>query len=211
MLSAESTLRSTELPLLDQDVSTSHGELFQQLIQARRHIDRTLAPATMTSRELAWTQASRFGFVALLLIASLVGLFFLLRTPTGIEARASARFGPEFPPEHAVDDDESSEWLLPDRTPGWVEAAISPPTRVERVRLLNSHNRHYNDRATREYTVELFSGDRVVQTIEGRWDELVSRPEWTDHPAGHDGVDRIRFTVRSWFRNGGGLAELRWE
>ena len=91
-----------------------------------------------------------------------------------------------------------------------MEASISPPTRVENVRLLNSHNRQYNDRATREYTVELYSDGELVETIEGEF-EFQMRPEWVEHEAGVGEVDRIRFNARSWHRNGAGLAELDWE
>ncbi|HJL16594.1 MAG TPA: hypothetical protein RMH99_13105 [Sandaracinaceae bacterium LLY-WYZ-13_1] len=208
---AEEALRRTDLPALDDEVSAKHGELFQQLIGARRQVDKVVGPATMTPAQLTWTQLSRIGFALLLLLVAGVGAYFLLRTPEGIEARASGRWSADFPPEHVIDDDPATEWLMPDRSRGWVEVEISPPTHVGQLRLLNSHNRHYNDRATREYSVEIWADGEQVRTIEGSWDQVDPHPEWTEHEVGVDEVERIRFNVRSWHRNGGGLAELDWE
>ncbi|HEY8432294.1 MAG TPA: discoidin domain-containing protein [Sandaracinaceae bacterium] len=199
------------MPLLDAEVSAADGELFQQLVTARRHVERVLAPASMTPAQIRWTRVSRIGFASVLALAGAVGLWLLLRPPTGVEATASAQYNAEFPPSNVIDGNEDTEWLLPNAQAGWLDVRIMPPERIETLRLKNSHNRHFNDRATREYTIEFFSNGQRVHTIEGSWAGINPRPPWTEHQVGIDNVERIRFNVRSWHRAGAGLAEIEWE
>ena len=168
----------------------------------------------MTPGQLSWTRFSRLGFTGVIVLAAIVGLYFALRPPHGVEATASGHFNNDFTPDKAIDGDTATEWLLPDRRPGWVEARITPPEHVDTVRLRNSHNRQYNDRATREYTVEFFRHgdppDHPSKTIEGEWTTLAPNPQWTDHEVDVDDVERIRFNVRTYHRAGGGLSEMEW-
>lgn len=211
VLEAERTLRAKVLPALDKDVGAAEGELFQSLITARRHVDRVLAPASMTTGQLAWTRASRIGFAAFFAAVAIFGIYLLLKPAVGVEATASAHFNNDFVAAKAIDGDAATEWLLPNGEAGWLDVRITPPQRIDTVRLKNSHNRHYNDRATREYTIDLMSGDRVVRSIPGEFPTLSPRPEWVEHAAGVDDVDHIRINVRSWHRVGGGLADVEWD
>jgi hypothetical protein len=211
VLDARRQLAAKTLPSLDDEVSAADGELFQQLAQARRHVDRVIAPASMTSGQLSWTRASRIGFAAFVALATAVGLYLVLRPATGVTATGSGQWSAEFSPDRAVDGDPATEWLLPDRQAGWLDLRIAPATRMERIRLKNSHNRHYNDRATQAYTIEVYSNDQLVRTVEGEWSGIAPRPEWTDHALGIDDVNRVRIQVRSWHRVGGGLAEVDWD
>lgn len=211
VLEAERTLRGRTLPRLDRDVTSAEGELFQALITARRHIDRVLAPASMTPKQLSWTRASRIGFTGFIAALAVVGLYVLLKPATGVEATASGHYNPDFVADKVIDGNEGSEWLLPDRQAGWLELRITPPEAIETLRLKNSHNRHYNDRATREYTIEVYSNGQVARTIEGEFPTLSPRPDWVEHAVGVEDVERVRINVRSWHRNGGGLAEIEWD
>ena len=208
---AHQALTATSLPALDAELEASHGELFQKLVTARRHVDAALSPGAMPPREITLTQASRIGVAALVAALVAVGLYFALRTPTGYEATASARFGPDFPPRNVIDDDHASEWLLPDRSPGWVEVSLSPPERIETLKLLNGHNRHYNDRAVQEYTVEVYANGELARTIEATFGEFQPRPQFVEHALGIDDVERVRVNVTSWHRTGAALAEIDWE
>ena len=207
----EQLVPSPALPARAAGAGPRHGELFQKLVTARRHADQALAPGALTPREITLTQASRIAFASLVLALGLFGLFLLLRTPTGYEATASGTFGPDFPPRSVIDDDHASEWLLPDRTAGWVEVSLSPPERVEKLKLLNGHNRHFNDRAVQEYTVEVYANGELARTVEGSFEEFQTRPQWVEHALGIDGVERVRVNVRSWHRTGAALAEIDWE
>ncbi|MBZ0115745.1 MAG: hypothetical protein K8H88_02030, partial [Sandaracinaceae bacterium] len=210
---ADEALRKTELPPLDDDVSPTHAELFQQLAAARRHADRVLAPAAMSASQLTWTRISRFAVLGAAALIAILAFYFAVRTPDETTAIASAVYAnhADYQPEMAIDGDPESEWLLPDHQTGWLEVRLSPPERVGTLRLRNTHNRQYNDRATKDYTVEIYSGGAVVRTIQGTWPRLVPNdPPWTEHQVGVDNVERIRFVVRSSHNYGGGLAEIEW-
>ena len=144
-------------------------------------------------------------------MAAAFGTYLLLKPATGVEATASGHFNNDFVAAKAIDGDAATEWLLPSNQTGSLDLRIFPPQRIETLRLKNSHNRHYNDRATRAYTVELMSNDRVVRTIEGEFPTLSPRPDWVEHAAGVDEIDHIRINVRTWHRAGGGLAEVEWD
>lgn len=208
VVAADHALRDKRMPLLDEDVSAVDGELFQSLMAARRHVDRVIAPASRTPKQLGWTGASRISFTLLLTAACVVGLWLLLRPETGIVATASVQYNAEFPGSNAVDGNESSEWLLPDNTAGSLDISVMPPQHIGNLRIKNSHNRHYNDRATREYTLELFVNGRVARTIEGEFERFDPSPDWVEHAVGLDDVERVRINVRSWHRTGAGLAEV---
>ena len=111
----------------------------------------------------------------------------------------------------AIDGDLNTEWLLPDRTAGWLEVRFEQPRQIANIRLRNGHNRNYNDRATNEYTVQVFVNGEAVREIEASFDPMSATPEWVTHEIGVDNVHRIRFTARSWYRTGASLAELGWD
>jgi len=209
---ALSAARSATLPLLDADVSAAHADLFQQVLDARHLVDRSFGMVALPARDLGWTRVSRIGTTSLIAAVVLVGLFVGLRTPEGIFADASDVWAqsPMFAAENVIDGNEDSYWLLPDGATGWVEARISPAADISRVRLLNTHNPPHNDRATREYAVEIYSGGELAQTIEGTF-EFSTRPEFVVHDVSVGHVDRIRFVARSHHHVGAGLAELQWE
>jgi len=204
--------RAAALPLLDAEVSAAHADLFQQVLDARHLVDRSFGMVALPSRDLDWTRFSRIGTTSLLAAVVLVGLYVGLRTPEGIFADASDVWAqsPMFAAENVIDGNEDSYWLLPDGATGWVEARISPAVDISRVRLLNTHNPPHNDRATREYAVEVYSGGELAQTIEGTF-EFSAHPEFVTHDVSVGRVDRIRFVARSHHQVGAGLAELQWE
>jgi hypothetical protein len=117
---------------------------------------------------------------------------------------------PAFGAEAATDGRPDTYWLLPDRTSGWLEVRIAPGRRIERVRLINSHNPPHGDRATRDYQLEIHAGGTLARTIEGTF-EYSTTPEPVVHEIGLDDVQRIRFVARTHHQNGAGLAELSYE
>lgn len=201
-----------ELPLLDVEVSAAHADLFQQVLDARHLTDRAFGMVALPPRDLSWTRISRIGTTSLVAVLVLGALYFGMRTPDGVFASASDVWAqsPTFAPETVIDGNEDSYWLLPDGASGWVEARISPPVDVARVRLLNTHNPPHNDRATSAYAVEVYSGGELARTIDGTF-EFSTHPEFVVHDVGIDQVDRIRFVVRGHHNVGGGLAEMQWE
>lgn len=205
-------IKKTTLPTLDAEVSAAHADLFQQVLDARHLVDRSFGMVALPPRDLGWTRFSRIATASVIGVLVLGGLYFGLRTPEGVFADASDVWAqsPTFAPEHVLDGNEDSYWLLPDGATGWVEARISPAVDVHRIRLLNTHNPPHNDRATRDYAVEIYSGGELAQTIEGSF-EFSANPEFVTHDVSVSHVDRIRFVARSHHHVGAGLAELQWE
>mgnify|MGYP001567788020 CR=1 FL=1 len=210
LLSTQETVRDARLPALDGDLSSVDGDLFQKMSRARHDLEDALAPVAMTPAELRATGTWRIAFAGAAVVALAIGAYVVLHSEQGIEAAASAIYSPEFPASNVIDGQPESEWCLPDGQEGWVEVRIEPPERVDTFRLLNSHNRQYNDRATERYRVDFFVDGAVARTVESSFEEFQVRPEWAEHTIGVDGVERIRVEVLSHHRVGGGLAEMEW-
>lgn len=209
---AVAAARAATLPLLDAEVSPASAELYEQVLDARHTIDKAFALVALPPRDLGWTRFSRIGTTVLVLSIVVLGLVLTTRQPEGIFADASDSWNqsPTFAPELAIDGRDDTYWLLPDGATGWVEARISPPIHIEHVRLLNTHNPPHDDRATNEYTLEVYSGGEVAQRIEGSF-EFSRNPAPVTHDVSVDGVERIRFVVRSHHNVGAGLADLSWD
>jgi len=213
LLEVEKLLVDREAPVLDEDVRAADGELFQKIIATRSRLDAALSPAASSPSQLAWTRIWRLTFSVLTIVAIAATAYLVTRTPEGITAVASD-YTNVFDGPRVIDGDPETEWQLPGGSLGYVEISIQPPVHMEQLRLLNGHNRWYNDRATRAYRVELYSADTVVETVDGEFAALEPEPEWTEHALEEDTagqeIDRIRFSVRSFHRLGAGLAEIEW-
>ena len=210
LVELEKELVSTTLPSLDAEVLPVHGELFDRITDTRVAVARALADATLVPRELTFRRIGRVATIAVTSLVAVLGGYFALRTPEGVHARASAHFNemPDFEPSRVLDGNTETSWLLPDRTAGWVEVTINPARPVTRVRLLNTHNTPYNDRATLQYRLTVFAGGSEARAIDGAF-EFSASPTWVTHDLGSiEGVDRVRFEARTWHQHGGGLAEI---
>lgn len=202
--------RTAPLPRLDAEINATHTDLYQAIARARLDVDRALAYAAMSPRDLRLTQIARIATAAFLGALLIGGLYLALRTPRGVSATASATFAnsPQFGAQNAVDGRPDTEWLLPDHVSGWVEATLSPPRHVSRITLLNAKNAPHFDRATREYRLELYRDGEQVRGFDGSWDEYSRDPRPVSHDVDLDGIDRVRFVSRSSHNLGGGLAEM---
>ncbi|MBN8612061.1 MAG: hypothetical protein J0L92_15815 [Deltaproteobacteria bacterium] len=210
LASLEKDLAATTLPQLDADVQPTHGDLFDRLTDTRTQVARALADVTLLPRELTFRRAGRITTVVALSAIAIVGSYLATRTPEGVHARASAHFNelPDFEPGRVLDGNTETSWLLPDRTAGWVEVTINPSRTVSRIRVLNTHNVPYNDRASLQYRIQVFAHGSEARVIDGAF-EFSASPAWVTHDLGSiEGVDRVRFEVRSWHQHGGGLAEI---
>jgi hypothetical protein len=59
-------------------------------------------------------------------------------------------------------------WLLPNETPGWVQIDLRDVFNIEVVRILNCNNGHGNDRATKDFRLEIKDpSDTVVYSAGG--------------------------------------------
>ncbi|MDQ3035784.1 MAG: hypothetical protein M3Y87_25500, partial [Myxococcota bacterium] len=207
---AEAKARTTPLPRLDAELSSAHTDLYQTITRARLEVDRALAYAAMSPRDLTWTKVARIATASVLTVLVLGGLALAMRTPVAVTAEASDTFGqsPQFGAPNVLDGQVDSEWLLPDRATGWVETRLSPARHVSRVTLINAKNAPHFDRATREYRLELYSSGRMVRGFDGEFAEIDRDPDPVTHDVDLGDIDRVRFVVRSSHNLGGGLAEM---
>ncbi|GAB4217411.1 MAG: hypothetical protein OHK0013_44850 [Sandaracinaceae bacterium] len=205
-------VRANAAPRLDEDVKPDDTAAFHRVLAARVALDREVHAAALAPAQIQAQRRNRLAALTVVVVGSLVGAFFLLRTPTGTFAAASEHFGgrSEYAPENAIDGRPDTEWLLPDRVSGWLEVRVSPPRRVEAVSILNAHNPPMNDRATRDYTLEVWSNGELARTIDGSF-AFSAEPEPVRHDVGVDAVERVRVVVRSSHHYGGGLAEVTLE
>jgi hypothetical protein len=124
---------------------------------------------------------------------------------------ASAVYSAEFPASQAADGIAATEWLLPGGRTGWLELGFRSPRQVRGVRLLNSHNRSYRDRATRRFRVTAFAGLRSLASAEGELEAIGTSTTERRIALEAGGVTRIRVEILSYFGAGGGLAEVEVE
>jgi hypothetical protein len=203
---------ASDLPSLNSDVTEHHASLFHEIGRANQLLQWHVTRLIMTRKRLRLVQIWRFALTFGVALAVVAVLALLVRPPAPV-VTASAYYAksPELAPINAVDDDLKTEWILPDRKRGWLEVKLPTPRRINKVRLVNAHNRRFNDRATRDYRVEFFLGKQLVHTITGNFPKMDTNPQWVEHPVNIDNVDRIRFVVVSYHRLGGGLTEIAWE
>ncbi|HHH31052.1 MAG TPA: discoidin domain-containing protein [Polyangiaceae bacterium] len=155
---------------------------------------------------------SRVIGLMVLVVGSAVGAYLGLRTPEGIHATASAQWSPDFGgPAGAIDGDPNSEWQTPNHETGWLEITIEPPVAMNHLRVLNGHNRQYNDRAIRSATIEVYNDGELARSFDPEWTEINPSPEWIEFDLGLDEVDRIRVVVNAFHSEGAALAELQWD
>jgi hypothetical protein len=121
---------------------------------------------------------------------------------------ASATFGSEHPAYQVFDGVDSTEWLLPETSPGWVELRFRAARNVRVVRLVNAHNRYYMDRASERVRVTAYAGGESLGSAEGKFKGIVEKRSTLDLALNASGVTRLRVEVLSYFGRGGGLAEI---
>jgi len=203
----DSVLQKNRKPALDADVKSEDAEAFDSSVSWQHALDAAIAPLTQSKTERLQSRILRIAVTACaFVVLVLIGIDFA-RTPHALKAEASARFNYNYPPEQVVDGKKETEWVLPDRMPGWVDVQVIPARKISRVRVLNMHNAPYNDRATKDYQIQALYKGQVVKAQDGTWPEFSENPEWTTMELGMT-VDHVRVEVKSWHRMGGGIAEI---
>ena len=201
------------LPELDEDVTPTHADTFRRAMRLRHRAHRALTPAAMTPREVKLKRVGRWATLAAAAAIAVAAAILLLRTPHEAVATASGYFASagEYAPDKAIDEDENTEWLLADGQTGWLEVRLSPPRNISKLRVRNGHNRHFRDRAVKEYEIELFDSDgQSAGSASGEFADFAPNGEWADVALAGRGVTRIRFKVKSFHRIGAALSELEW-
>lgn len=126
-------------------------------------------------------------------------------------ATASASYSSQHGAAQAIDGVEATEWLLPDSKLGWLQIEFPSPRAVHKVRLLNAHNIYYMDRGCERVRVTLYCQFKFVAAGEGTFPSIESGHPALDFDLSSDCVTRVRIDVLSYFKRGGGLAEVEVE
>lgn len=203
------TLEGATLPALDAEVAGKDSELYFNLVAEFDQLHRALTPATLPKTDLVARRRARALGAVLAFALGVVAVVLALRTPKSLKAEASAVFSDKFAAAKAVDGRPENEWLLPDHMPGWVDVTVLPARRLKAIKILNAHNPPYNDRATKDWHIDVFSkSGQVLKSVDGTFAQFSDNPPWITVDLGVDNVARIRFEVRSWHATGGGVAEI---
>lgn len=174
---------------------------------ALRRVHRALRPLAWDAREVHRVTRDRRAVLVATVVAFVLTAFLSVRILRAPKATASAILAAGYSANAAIDGDPESEWLLPDKSPGWLDLHVRPGRYVTRVRLINALNPPFGDRATERYSVIAYRNGVQIGKIDGAFrDEPGVRA--VQDVFLRDRVDRIRIEVTSFFRNGGGLSEV---
>ena len=205
-------LAGEAFPTLDAQLGPRDEAHYVALTRAHEAVDRALAATLVVpeeSRTLRLVPA--VAIVAVVLVGAALGARFLLREERTATASAQLEVAPGFPPAKAIDGDATTEWLLPHATPGWIDVRFGRPRALRAVKVLNAHNRGFNDLATHDYRVEAFAGERLVGSARGSFAGINAAGPWARHPLAARGVTRVRVWVDSVHGAAGGLGEIDFE
>lgn len=210
--------------LLDEPTPRPHVERARLALGERDHADLTtflsdaaaahqalyeeVAPYALDVRTLRRAQIRRAAAIIAITFGMILFAGWYIRGPSELRAEASAVYSAQFLPFRAVDGEITSEWLLPDRTTGWIELTISAPRKVKKVRLMNARNVPYNDRATNAFRVEAFYEGQVLSSGEGSFNGFSPNPNWREIELDGRRADKIKVWVNSFTEAGGGFAEI---
>lgn len=120
-------------------------------------------------------------------------------------ATASAVYSSAHAAGNAIDGLDATEWLLPDATLGWLQVNFASPRSLAHVRLLNAHNVHFQDRGCEKVRVVLYCHSQRVAEAEGAF---AAPKTYLDFDLRADCATHLRVEVLSYFKMGGGLAEI---
>lgn len=197
-------------PMLDAQVRPEHAARFRALVDRQIRLGEANPELELEPQQITRLRVSRIAGVAASALAFVGLVVLVIRGPHLLRAKASASYDNHFEALNAVDANETTEWLLPDRAPGWIEVEVIPKRKLKRVKLMNARNKPYADRATKEFHVDLLDGGKVVKSFDGQFDAYSAEPTWRTLDAGVR-ADVVRIEIRSWFVSGGGLAEVQVE
>ncbi len=195
------------LPALDSDVTPEQSERFHALqSETAALLDKQLADV-VDPAAIRRMQINRIAVTAAIALSVIGAATVFLRTPHMLKAEASANWDARYDASKGVDGSDRSDWLLPDRTSGWLEVQILPRRKIKRLHVTNARNVPYNDRATNEFHVDVFDKGQLVKQFDGKFDGFSPDPVTRTFDIGMK-ADKVRLTVKSFYVSGGGFAEV---
>jgi hypothetical protein len=192
-------------PAWNGDLRPEHRRFFRSATRVTETALERLLPLVAKPAQIVVNRWIRIGGVVAVLVALLLTSLSMRRA---VEVRASASFDEiVHEPSKVHDGNPATEWLLPTKTAGWVEVGFRPRT-VTTVKVLNSHNPPYDDRATREFRVEGYRGGQIVHSSKHSFTKVESQPTWLTIAIPGLRLDAVRIVVENFHKVGGGLAEI---
>jgi hypothetical protein len=199
-------VREIESAPLLVDASASWTAEHQKLLEA-------CGSAHAVARRLVRPAASRALIGTGLAVACVVGALAWWWQRQIVTVTCSASYSQQHRPARVLDDQHTTDWLLPDGQLGWLEARFRRPRSLQRIELQTARNYPYLDRSTHRFRIEAFNGSEAVATWSGAFDPAPQGPPGTAEDTltiSTEGqvADRIRLYVESFHGLGGGFAEV---
>jgi hypothetical protein len=205
---AHAVTSAEALPARNRDFREGHVGRYEGAARAALNLERRLGQLCASPRELALMRTGRIAVAALAVVTLATVLYFGLRVDPTIHVTASSSFeDAKFQPTSAIDGNPATEWLLPTRAQGFLELRFAA-RKVKRVTVRNAHNFPFEDRATRDFTVETSLGGKVVHSSRHSFATFESKPMPMTLPVSGAAVDAVKIVVESFHKSGGGLAEV---
>jgi len=203
-------LEPIELPVHDEDVREEHDHRFHQLVERQKTLQQELADVALDDRTRGQRRLLRGATVVSLAFAfALVAWWWSARTV--LTAEASSQVSERSSAANAVDGVESTQWVLPDKTVGYLDVKVSPAQRLVSVTMMNGWDPPSS--AVRAFRLEAYDGATLLKSQDG---ELLqqpgggAKPSWTTVPFVVDHkVNRVRIVVKSTYERAGALAVVR--
>jgi hypothetical protein len=171
-------------------------------------VDEALETPREQRERVIWRWLGR----AAVLILVAAGLFAAVKAHVEPHATASGSWDTGHLPERVLDGDESTEWLLPDGVPGWLDIELPITRAVRRVRILNGRNQGSPPRAVQEYELRVEYTDGTRVDLPGRFPIFTMTPTWAEFTIDPTKrVRRVRIEVKSIHGSSGSIAEVRLE
>lgn len=198
-----------ELPVFDEECDYEHTSLFESLLEEQVALQVALAPLGLEPRERTHRVNNRRATAGAIAFGMVLGLGWWLGR-TQLVAEASGSWSEKYPPSNAVDGNESTHWVMPDKSLGWLDVKIVPPRKLTTVSVLPGY-----EPATYgvvDYRLEAYVGSNVVKSVDGTFVAQPGggKPPWSTIVVPVDvKVDKVRLVVKSYHDIGGSIAEVK--
>ncbi len=181
--------------------------LFAAARKLQKHRLRPVPPPTAEHKCI-----ERIVLATAVLAVLFVGGWWYQRHANQPHAQASDSFGKQYGPEAIVDgrwNKRHTEWLLPNKTLGWIEI-IQPETKQLAVlRIRNAFHPPHNSYGTKELRIEVFEGNKLVFTKDTVFERHDKSHAWLEVDVGRS-ANRARLHAISYYEQGAGLSEVEW-
>ena len=201
---------SKPLPAIDTELGDADPVRFYAMIAAHDELRSLVEPAAMSRTEVVRRRRGRTAWAAGAAVVLVLFAYFATRTPRVLKPAASAAYDEAHNAAQSVDGRTETEWLLPNKQTGWIEFTVLPTRKLKRIKLLNGHNPPYNDRQTKDYHLDVIgAGGKVLKTIDGSFGDFNTAPSPVVLALDTaERVERIRFEVKSFHKDGAALSEV---